>query len=120
MTDSDDANPALHDALTRLLATRNWVLVWLVMEAAGAVLGTDGTRRSRPPCSSATSKPTTSATRTSSNNAPDAVAALRARGDAEDWLAHGAALERDQLVAYALGQLADAESSHGEDAAHLP
>ena len=39
----------------------------------------------------------------------DAVAALRARGDAEDRLARGAALERDQLVAYALDQLADTE-----------
>ena len=38
-----------------------------------------------------------------------AVAALRARSDAQEWLAQGAALGRDQLVAYALSQLADAE-----------
>jgi hypothetical protein len=39
----------------------------------------------------------------------DAVAAFRARGDAEDRLAHGAALTRDQLVAYVLDQLADTQ-----------
>ena len=38
-----------------------------------------------------------------------ALATLRARRDAEEWLAHGAALERDQLVAYALSHLADAD-----------
>lgn len=38
-----------------------------------------------------------------------AVAALQTRSDAEDRLARGAALDRDQLVTYALSQLADSE-----------
>ena len=109
MTDSDDADPALHDALTRLLATRNWVLVWTVMEALAlywARAGRDGTgrRAPRPPRST-----TTSATRTSSSNAakpsPPSEPAATPRTASHD----GAALERDQLVAYALDQLADTE-----------
>ena len=36
-----------------------------------------------------------------------AVAALRARSDAENPLARGAALDRDQLVVFALNQLAN-------------
>ena len=108
MTDSDDTDPSLHDALTRLLATRNWVLVWIVMEALALYWARVG--RDEPAA--------VLLGHLEANNIRyahfveqrrDAVAALRARSDAEDRLAHGAALERDQLVAYALDQLADTE-----------
>jgi hypothetical protein len=39
----------------------------------------------------------------------DAVAAVRAGSDSEERFARGAALGRDQVVAYALEQLADSE-----------
>ena len=68
MTDSDETSPSFHEALTRLLATRTWVLIWVVMEALALYWSRVG-QGNRPPCSSAISKQTTSATHTSSSNA---------------------------------------------------
>jgi hypothetical protein len=106
MIDSDDANPSFHDALTRLLATRTWALVWVVMEALAlywARVGRD------EPAAVLLGHLEANHIRYAQfvEQRRDAVAALRDRSDAEDHLARGAALERDQLVAYALDQLAD-------------
>jgi hypothetical protein len=108
MTDSDDTDRSVHDALTQMLATRNWVLVWTVIEALALYWAR--ARRDGPAA--------VLLGHLEAHNIRyayfveqrrEAVAALGARGDAEDRLAQGAALERDQLVAYALAQLADTQ-----------
>jgi hypothetical protein len=108
MTDSDDTEPSVHDALTQLLASRTWAFVWTVIEALALYWARVG--REEPAA--------VLLGNLEANNIRhayfveqrrDAVAALRAGGDAEDHLAEGAALGRDQLVAYVLDQLADAQ-----------
>jgi hypothetical protein len=106
MTNSDDTERALHNALTHLLAGRTWALVWVVIE--GVALHWARTGRDEP-----------SAVLLGHLEANDiryaqfvdqrtqAVTALHARDDVEDHLARGAALGREQPVTYALNQLAD-------------
>ena len=108
MTDSDDAIPALHDAITRLLAGRNWMTLWSVVGAAALYRARMG--RAEPAAvllGHLEANHIQSATFV--DERAQTLTTLRAGPDAQEWLDHGATLERDQLVAYALSQLSAAE-----------
>ena len=108
MTNSDDANTTLHNALTRLLAGRHWALVWPGVEALALYWARTG--RDEPAVVLLGHLEANNIRNASFvEERTQAVAALRARNDAADRLEAGAALAGDQLVAYALGQLADTE-----------
>ena len=107
-TDSDDAEPALRDAITRLVAGRNWLGVWLVVEAAALYWARMG--RVEPAAvllGHLEANHIQAATFVDEH--AQIITTLVARGDAQEWLTYGATLERDQLVAYALSHLADAQ-----------
>ena len=108
MTDSDDTESSIRDALAALLATRSWAFVWTVMEALALHWARVGREE---PAAVLLGHLEANDIRSAQfvEQRRDAVADLWARGDAEGRLAHGAALAHDQLVAYVLDQLADTQ-----------
>jgi hypothetical protein len=108
MTNSDHANATLHSALTRLLASRNWALVWTTIEALALYWARTGRDE---PAAVLLGHLEANDIRYANfvEQRTEAVGTLRARNDSEDHLARGASLGRDQLVTYALNQLADTE-----------
>jgi hypothetical protein len=106
-SDSATANVAFSEALRHLYANRDWANTWGAIEAL-AIHWTE-TGRTEPAA--------TLLGHLEARNIhfgpfipqrQDAVAALRETPDAESWMARGGALDRDQLVDYALNQLVDA------------
>jgi DNA-binding CsgD family transcriptional regulator len=104
--DAVDAAKALHDALTRLYASRNWLNLWAVMEALALHWARTGhDERAAVLIGYLENGDIRHAVFV--DRRQKAFAALRQSVDAEAWLAVGAGLDRDQVVAYALNELDD-------------
>jgi predicted ATPase/class 3 adenylate cyclase len=107
-SDPATAHAAFEDALTHLYANREWSNLWVAIEAL-AIHWTE-TGRTEPAATLLGFLEARKDLRSVAflGRRQDAVAALRESPEAHPWMAQGAALDRDQLVDYALDQLADA------------
>ena len=106
-SDSATAQVAFDDALTHLYANRDRANMWTAIEA----LAIHWTKTGRTEPAATLLGHLEAKNIRSVGFLPqrhDAVAALRETPEAQSWMARGGALDRDQLVDYALNQLVDA------------
>jgi hypothetical protein len=104
---SATADVDFDDALTHLYANRDWGNMWIAIEALAIHWAKAG--RTEPAATllghlEAKNLRLAALVR----QRQDAVAALRETPEAQSWMARGGALDRDQLVDYALNRVGDA------------
>jgi tetratricopeptide (TPR) repeat protein len=105
-TDAVDAQKALRDALMRLYASRNWLNLWAVMEALALHWARTGRKELAAVLLGHLDQHDIRHAVFVSRR-QQALANLRGVVGAEAWFAHGAGLDRDELVLYALKELTD-------------